>query len=202
MHGCADELDLMLARVKPTTTVFVGDLFTKGPDPGGVFALVEHHLAVLGNHDQRLLEVLSRERPRDEHGRAVVKRLDAASLHWRDWLRARPLFLEVAGWTVVHAGLHPNGRLEDTTKKMALVMRRYPMRNPKAPFWWQQYTGDRKVVYGHDALRGLVRVERDGQPQIIGLDTGCVYGGTLSGYVIENDEIVQVKAARRYWTAT
>jgi len=32
----------------------------------------------------------------------------------------------------------------------------------------------------------------------IGLDTGCVYGYNLTCYIIESDELVQVKAKRQY----
>jgi hypothetical protein len=190
----------MLDRVQPDETVLVGDLFTKGPDPAGVFELVRGHRAVLGNHDQRLLDVLDGKRRKDAHARACVAALDAEDPVWRAWLRARPLFEEAAGWTIVHAGLHPSGKRSRTTRKMALFMRRFPMDDRRAPFWWQVYTGKRRVVYGHDALRGLVRTERDHQPRTMGLDTGCCYGGKLSGYVIEHDEVVQVPAARRYWT--
>jgi len=198
VHGCAAELEALLDRVRPVTTVFVGDLFTKGPDPAGVFDLARAHRAVLGNHDARLLSVLDGERPDDVHGRAVVEALDASGMQWRAWLRARPLFESVSGFTVVHAGLHPSGSLARTERSMALAMRRFPVDDPSAPLWWQQYTGSRRVIFGHDAIRGLVRVEAQGHPLLIGLDTGCVYGGSLSGYVIEADEVVQVPAARLY----
>ena len=51
------------------------------------------------------------------------------------------------------------------------------------------------VIYGHDARRGLV----DRRPHTLGLDTGCVYGGCLTGFVIESGEILQVNAARSYY---
>jgi len=187
-----------MGRVQASTVVFVGDLFTKGPDPVGVFELARAHRAVLGNHDARLLAVLDGERPDDAHGHSVVDELDSSGPRWRSWLRARPLFEEVSGFTVVHAGLHPSGHLAQTTRSMALAMRRFPVDDPHAPLWWQQYTGERRVIFGHDAVRGLVRVEKEGRPLLLGLDTGCVYGGELSGYVIEADEIVQVPAARAY----
>ncbi|KAF9971969.1 hypothetical protein BGZ75_001698, partial [Mortierella antarctica] len=44
--------------------------------------------------------------------------------------------------------------------------------------------GDFLLLYGHDAMRSL-NVKR----WSIGLDSGCVYGGSLSGYVVETDTI-------------
>lgn len=197
VHGCAHELRELLALAQAERVVFVGDLFTKGPDPCGVYALAKRHESVLGNHDARLIQHLDGQRQGDTHAAEVVGALDSAP-EWRDWLRALPLFLEVEEFTVVHAGVHPNGLLEDTTAAMATLMRRFPMNDCEAPFWYAQYEGSRPVIFGHDAKRGLVRVERAGAPFIIGLDTGCVYGGQLSGYLVEEDVVLQVPAADVY----
>ena len=50
------------------------------------------------------------------------------------------------------------------------------------------------MIYGHDAVRGL----QDHRPRTLGLDTGCVYGGVLTGYLLEDDRIVSVPAMSRY----
>ena len=199
VHGCAAELSELLERAGADRVVLVGDLFTKGPDPAGVWRRIRDDRldAVLGNHDDRLLRVIDGRAPDDLRGRATVAWLDHCDPAWRDWLRARPLFREVAGVTVVHAGLHPSGDPALTSRAMALTLRRWPDERDEDPFWWQVYTGDRRVVFGHDARRGLVRVERDGRPLLVGLDTGCVYGGALSGWLVEDDRIVQVPARSR-----
>lgn len=179
--------------------MFVGDLFTKGPAPGGVWSIIRstEARAVLGNHDDRLLRIVDGQRRRDAHGAAVVEAL--MSEEWAAWLRSLPLFLDVGAFTLVHAGLHPSGNLEDTTRAMALTMRRWPrLQDPECPRWHEVYAGERRVVFGHDAAGGLVRRERNGEPWLIGLDSGCVYGGQLSGYVIEEDRVVSVPALRAY----
>lgn len=201
VHGCADELAELVDRAAPDRVVLVGDLFTKGPDPAGVWRFVRANgaRAVLGNHDDRLLQAVDGLRPDDRAAHRCVAALDAFDPGWLVWTRQLPLFLDdVAGFTVVHAGLHASGRLDRTTRDMALLWRRWPDDRPDAPHWHQVYTGHRRVVFGHDAMGGLVRVERDGRPLLIGLDTGCVYGGRLSGYVPEEDRVVQVDARRVY----
>lgn len=196
VHGCARELGRLLDLAAADDVVFLGDLFTKGPEPGEVFAIARQHRSVLGNHDQRLLDVIEGLRPDDRSGARTVGVLDRSAPGWQEWVRGLPLTLDVPGFTVVHAGLHPSGSLADTTREMALTMRRFPMHDPHAPFWYDLYHGDRRVVFGHDAARGLVRRERDGVPWVVGLDTGCVYGGRLSGYLVEDDRVVQVPAER------
>ena len=203
VHGCADELGQLLRDAAADRVVLVGDLYTKGPDPAGVWGLTRerHAEAVLGNHDLRLRQALAGARPRDQEARACVEALDAAGPGWREHLASLPLFLEdVAGFTVVHAGLHPSGDLTRTTEAMAVSMRQFPGTSPDDPWWVSAYRGPRPVVYGHDARRGLVRVERAGRPWIIGLDSGCVYGGRLTGWIPEEDRLVYVPA-RRVWRA-
>lgn len=200
VHGCKDELVRLLKVAKPDRIVLVGDLFTKGPKPAGVYKCIRKNgaEAVLGNHDQRLISALDGERPSDAAAHRCIERLNTTGDDWQDWLRSLPLFLDVGGFTVVHAGLHPSGKKKRTSRSTALTRRRWPDDRPPNPNWHQVYWGTRRVIFGHDALGGLVRVERDGEPQIIGLDTGCVYGGKLSGYLIEKDKLFQVPAKRDY----
>jgi len=201
VHGCADELSQLVGAVRPGRVVLVGDLFTKGPDPVGVWRQIRAggFRAVLGNHDERLLKVVSGRRQGDAHGESVVAALNAADPTWRSWVGALPLFLEGVGpFTVVHACIRRSGSLHKTTRRMALIQRRWPSDEPRNPHWHQVYRGERRVIFGHDARRGLVRVERDGLPWVIGLDSGCVYGGKLSGYVVEEDRVVSIPAAKEY----
>ena len=199
VHGCATELSGLLRLAQATHVVLVGDLFTKGPDPVGVWRLIREHslLAVLGNHDARLLECLAGRRPGDTHAADVVSALDREGTLWREWLKSLPVFRRVGDYTVTHAALHPSGALEETTRRMALTMRRWPP-NEQAAHWHAVYAGERRVVFGHDARGGHVRVERDGVPWLVGLDTGCVYGGALTGWLLEEDRLMSVPAARVY----
>ncbi|MGE3725315.1 MAG: metallophosphoesterase [Candidatus Sericytochromatia bacterium] len=200
VHGCARELQKLLSNVQPTRVILVGDLFTKGPDPVGVWNVINQYQmeAVLGNHDAWLLKIVDREvEPRPKHQR-IVEQLNLRAPGWDSWLRQLPLFLELDHFTVVHAGLHPSGDLTQTSPEMALLMRHWPCENLNAPHWHEVYQGSKGVIFGHDARRGLVYVRRDGKPHLIGLDTGCVYGKKLTGYLIERDELFQVSAAQVY----
>jgi hypothetical protein len=200
VHGCRRELERLAAKAGVKRVVLVGDLFLKGPDPRGVYDLVREKdwEAVLGNHDLRLLRYLEGGRRRDREARKCIRALDKGGKSWRKWLKRLPLFVKVRPFTVVHAGLHPSGSLKKTTRWMATTMRRWPKESANCQLWHEVYRADRRVVFGHDARRGLIRYERKGEPWLIGLDTGCVYGGCLSGYLVRADHIVQVRAKRVY----
>jgi serine/threonine protein phosphatase 1 len=182
VHSCATELRILLERVQPTRVILVGDVFNKGPDPAGVWELVcaWNAEAVLGNHDLRVIALAE----------AGDVRAPSAAIAW---LKALPLFIEGDGWMVVHGGLNPSG--SPTTEAQAVSLRRWPDdTDPSHPFWWELYAGERLVVYGHDAVRGLV----DHRPRTLGIDTGCVYGRQLTGYLVEADQLVSVDAQQVY----
>jgi hypothetical protein len=198
VHGCADELRQLIEEARADRVISVGDLFTKGPSPVGVWELIVRHNidAVLGNHEQRLLDYIDGLRNHDTAARSCIAHLDRGAPGWREWTRALPLYREVHGWIVVHAALESAGG--PFTPKRVAINRRRTGAEHDAPYWWEVYHGDHPVVYGHDAVRGPVRVEKNGRPFIIGLDSGCVYGGTLSGYILEEDRLVRIKAAKAY----
>ena len=78
-----------------------------------------------------------------------------------------------------------------------LAIRTWPPRKGiYGPRWHEAYrpaADGKALVFGHDAPGGLVRRHRaDGTPYLVGLDTGCVYGGELTAWILEEDRIVQV----------
>ncbi len=190
VHGCSGPLRALLAEARPDRLVLLGDIFAKGPDPRGVWDLIVEHRAeaVLGNHDARLLDVW--DTPGDTaHHRAARALPDEA----REWTAGLPLFLYGPGWIGVHAGLHPTEGVAGTTRAMALTMRRWPDDLDHGnPFWFHRWVGPDRVFYGHDAVRGL-----QVHPRSVGLDSGCVYGNPLSGWIEEEGRLVQVEGNRR-----
>ena len=82
-----------------------------------------------------------------------------------------------------------------TTRREAVTLRRYPNdNNDKSPFWWQVYDKKRLIIYGHDARRGL----QDHRPKTLGLDSGCVYGNGLTGYLLEENKLVHIPSQQVY----
>jgi diadenosine tetraphosphatase ApaH/serine/threonine PP2A family protein phosphatase len=187
VHGCADELAKLLKELDGHKVVLLGDLFTKGPDPLGVWSLIQEHrlVSVLGNHDVAVM------RAPEKHSWLTPEILA--------YLQALPLMRKKRGFVAVHAAVHPKLGPNGTQQAVATLMRRFPNESTSNPFWYDAgWKGPECVVFGHDAVRGLVRRERKGRPIAIGLDTGCVYGGQLSAYLADQDRVMQVKAKRAY----
>lgn len=209
IHGCIEELDALLAQVRPgprDRIVSVGDLVGKGPYPVGVIHRAREigMEAVRGNHDQRCIlwhEAVraGREPPAlKEHHRIAC---DALSEEDWAWLEALPYWLRLAEMNaiVVHAGIRPGVALEDQERTDLLHMRSIRPdgtasdRIEDGVPWASRWPGPEEVVFGHDAIRGLQR-----WPYATGLDTGCVYGGRLTAYILPEARLVH-EPARRAW---
>lgn len=205
VHGCREELEelLVACSVAPDDdVVLVGDLVAKGPDSAGVVQLCrERRLrAVLGNHDAKVLEIRSGQRskpPKPAHVE-VLKQLSSAD--W-EYLESLPLWirLEQHRALVVHGGLVPNVPVERQRREDLLNTRsirhdgRPSKRVDDGVPWGSLWPGPDHALFGHDAIRGFQQYSH-----ATGLDTGCVYGGTLTAVVLPERRLVSVPAHRRW----
>lgn len=205
VHGCLDELERLVDRARLSgsdSLVLVGDLVAKGPASLAVVRYVRANgRAVLGNHDAALLRFAPGAQVTEKRKRkleALAQTLDAD-----DWafLQALPLFIALPDQQaiVVHGGLVPGVALTDQERDVVTNLRSIrPDGSPSkhiedgAP-WASLWRGPEHVYFGHDAIRGLQR-----HAFATGLDTGCVYGGALTGVVLPERELISVPAARTY----
>jgi hypothetical protein len=102
-------------------------------------------------------------------------------------------------WCAIHAGVRPGIPPERNAVRDLVGLRRLDA--PGKPWWYERYEGPELVLFGHTPSP-LPRARRVGERLVaLGLDTGCVYGGRLSAYSPELDELVSVAAARAYAVA-
>ena len=219
VHGCCNELDALLAKISYTPDrdrlLLTGDAFTRGPDPVGVWQRIRGSDAemVMGNHEDALLSQLRavtaglNPKPayRDRH-----KTLSLLASQGEDlitWLAALPLYVEETKFLLVHAGIDPERGLAGTSRDQFLTIRTWPPQTGITGPRWHEHlderhcVSERPIVFGHDAPQGLLlkrfpETPNDARPDLIALDSGCVFGIALSAYILEDDRIVQVKAER------
>jgi len=191
VQGCALELQDLLEVVRFDETrhrlALCGDLVNRGPDSAGVLALARRlpALTVIGNHEVALLA--GKRTPSLDTVRA---QLGDSLRGWLRWLEARPLFVREDGFILVHAGIAPGKRPEQCTREELTEIRTVDGRP-----WFDSWPGPETVIFGHWAQRGKVDL-----PLCKGLDTGCVYGGRLTGLWWPRLEWVSVPARRRWFT--
>jgi serine/threonine protein phosphatase 1 len=216
LHGCPDELEVLLETLAPEcgdTVVFLGDYVDRGP---AVRPLVDRLLRLghepfdsiflRGNHEDMLLSYLGVS---GRHGDVYLENGGGMTLasygipsgtfgptsldlfpadHVAFFRNCRLQYL-AGSFLFVHAGIRPGVPLAAQDEEDLLWIREEFFSRPHA----LPYT----VVFGHTPTREA-RVEL---PYRIGLDTGLVYGNKLSCLDVDGQRLVQVtRGARRATT--
>jgi hypothetical protein len=204
LHGCYDELQALVGRVRLGASdrlVCVGDLVVKGRKSREVlefFMADARCSSVLGNHDRALLEYWKGTRAGRDLKPAqsdCARQLEAGRERYAAYLESLPGYIDLGSHVVVHAGLRPGVPVAEQTLDDLTALRTLgPDRESRdGTPWYEVYDGEKTVLFGHwpapEPRRG---------PRAIGLDTGCVYGHRLTGYVVETGEFHSVPALRAY----
>jgi len=228
VHGCADELRHLLDRLGYAETdgafrhpegrraVFVGDLMDRGPKNLEVYRIVkamvdaETALAVAGNHDVKLLKHLRGAKVQVSHGmERTLGELEAlppeargpVERDLRDFLDARlsHYVFDDGRLVVAHAGIKEEmqGRASGAVRAFCLYGETTGETDefglPVRFDWAREYQGTARVVYGHTPVESTAWVNRT-----LCLDTGCVFGGTLTALRYPELELVDVPALESY----
>ncbi|MFC1414272.1 polynucleotide kinase-phosphatase [Streptacidiphilus sp. N1-12] len=195
------------------TAVFVGDLVDRGPDTPGVLRLVMgmvaagNALCVPGNHENKLGRALSGRKVTVSHGlKESLDQLAAEPAEFSTEVRSfidalvSHYLLDDGKLVVCHAGLPEkyHGRTSGRVRSHALYgdttgeTDEYglPVRYP----WAEEYRGRALVVYGHTPTPTASFVNNT-----ICLDTGCVFGGTMTALRYPERELVQVEAEQVWY---
>jgi protein phosphatase len=227
VHGCFTELTALLGRLgyeidaggasaghpQGRKAVFVGDLVDRGPATPAVLRLVMgmtaegSGLSVAGNHEAKLVRALRGRQVSVTHGLELsLAQLAAEPPGFGEQVAAFAdgllghVVLDDGRLVVAHAGLPEamHGRASAAVRAFALYgdttgeTDEYglPVRYP----WAQDYRGRAMVVYGHTPVP-----EPEWVNGTICLDTGCVFGGSLTALRYPERELVSVPAGEVYY---
>ena len=127
--------------------------------------------------------------------KVTSNQLESDRERYSAYLRSLPFTINLGSHLVVHAGVRPGVPLRRqmvTDLTEIRTMGANPSSRRGLP-WYKVYRGRRIVVFGHWPSKAPRLA-----PRAIGLDTGCVYGGRLTGYIIESNQFVSVPARRAY----
>ncbi len=229
VHGCFDELTALLQQlgyelsgspdspraVPPAgrRAIFLGDLVDRGPKIPAVLKLVMwmvangHALCVPGNHERKLARKLSGRDVRITHGlEQSLRQLEAEDpafsgqvLEFIESLVSHYVF-DDGNLVVAHAGLKEelqgrgSGKVRDFCLFGETTGETDELGLPVRYDWASEYRGKAMVIYGHTPVPKPEWVNRT-----LCIDTGCVFGGSLTALKYPERELVQVSAARTYY---
>lgn len=133
-----------------------------------------------------------------------------------EWLASLPYYIELEdNWVVVHAGLAPGKnrtmpeqdrgqmchiRFLDRDSKRSLSLKENFEQPKNSVYWTDIYDGPYNVVYGHN-VHSLVDanvVTRQDGIKMVGIDTGCCFGGNMTAFILPEQRFVQVPAKETY----
>jgi serine/threonine protein phosphatase 1 len=209
IHGCYDELRELLDRAGiglGDEVLAVGDLIDRGPDNAEVLAYFRDRpgaRSVLGNHERKHLRSARGEIEPALSQKITRRQLGSAYPDWLGFLATFPRHVELPEALIVHAFWEPGVPLErqrDTVLVGTLSGESYLNDRYDRP-WYELYDGPKPLIVGHRDYR------RDGQPfvhcdRVFGLDTGCCYGGRLTGLLLPAFRFISVPARANHWHAT
>ncbi len=202
VHGCyAELLDLLdrLAITADDRIVSTGDLVVKGTQNREVLELFgtdARFSSVLGNHDRALLRFWQRGRPLSDEQEECRRELEEDEARFAAYLAELKPFISLGSHTVVHAGVRPGIPIAEQSLKDLTVLRTLGEDDPSSRNgipWYEVYEDESFILFGHWPAREPRRGKK-----ALGIDTGCVYGGRLTAYILETDELVSVAARRAY----
>jgi len=230
IHGCHDELIVLLDRLgypvgadgrvgahpEGRRAVYLGDLVDRGPDIPAVLRTVMQMVAdgsalcIPGNHENKLGRALNGRNVQVSHGLAeTLRQLEDETDEFRSSVKqfveglVSHYVFDDGRLVVAHAGLQESmqGRTSGAVRSFALYGDTtgetdefgLPVRYP----WADDYRGKALVVYGHTPVPQAVF-----HNNTICIDTGCVYGGSLTALRYPERELVSVPASREYYAPT
>ena len=190
IHGCLDMLKKLMDKIawSPDNDrlIFLGDYIDRGENPKGVVdyildltgrsSLVE---CLKGNHEAMLLDFLTgRDRfmfiinggwkTLESYGMYESREDDSAipSEH-RAFYESLKLYVELEDYYVVHAGFKPGLDIKKQTEDEMLWIRK--------SFVSSDFDFGKKIIFGHTPFKEPLIMQNK-----IGLDTGAVYGNSLT----------------------
>ncbi len=213
VHGMKAQLVELIAQLElkaEDRLVFIGDYLDRGPDPKGVVDyLIElsgrHRCTFLmGNHEAMFLSFLGWDGPSYFGAEAFLHNGGDTTLQSYDYFDAGDAFelpkeheefyrglklWHIDGeYLFVHAGL--------TRQSLQLSDVEYALSREKPrDLLWQRSTIDLPhslgvtIVFGHTPMPDLS--VRWNLPYSIGIDTGAVYGGTLTALRLPDESVFQ-----------
>ncbi len=216
VHGCLDELKELLQKSKVNigqdVIIFCGDIINKGPKSVETLRFIRSLpkcYSVRGNHEDSKLCDLRRlnfapdiEKPNKKPTPQWIKELTDDEV---EFLTELPYTISIPSLNsvIVHAGLVPNVPLHEQNPWYMVRMRNITMKNgayipnektDQGVAWASVWPGPEHVYFGHDAKRKLQK-----HCFATGLETGCLYGGLLTGvFITRNNEMVSVQAKQEY----
>jgi serine/threonine protein phosphatase 1 len=208
IHGCYDELQELLDTVglgSDDQIICIGDMVDRGPKPEEVlrfFRDTPNALSIMGNHERKHVrwfrgqvqpaasQLITRQQIGEDDYPAAV-----------DYMSSLPRSLELPDATLVHGFWEPGIPLDQQRENVIVgVMTGEEYLKSKGFWpWYEYYDGIKPLIVGHRDYTGAQRPFLFKGGLVYGLDSRCVYGGSLTGLLLPDFKLFSVPSRGDHW---
>ena len=196
VHGCHKELIKLMKVLKTKANynpqedklIFLGDYIDRGDNPRLVVRYIRklqknnpNVIALMGNHEDMMIQYYNGDEYSPWFYNGYEKTIASYRGHLKEfnsdleWMEKLPLYYEDENFIYVHAGVNSKKPMEDQNIDTLLWVR--------DSFIYDTNPYYKRVIFGHtpDLSSPYYTCSKN-----ICIDTGCVFGGSLTALVIEN----------------
>lgn len=219
VHGCLDELQLLLEKYNATgddvLKILCGDISRKGPKSIETIRYVRDTPSVMtvrGNNDEKVLMRHYKHHHFNYQLKPADDFIENMTHHDFHYMEQLPYTISIPDLNaiIVHAGLRPGVPLDKNQPYDLMNVRNLiPDKHCEGGFrphngmdkgvrWAPQWKGPEHIYFGHDHPRNLQLTRH-----ATGLDTSCVYGRHLTGLFIKGPrrgKLITQRALKQYFS--
>jgi len=208
IHGCYAELQDLLDKAALNSDdqiISIGDLVDRGDDSASVIEFFRDTVnasAIMGNHERKHVRWFD-DQVEPAASQIITRKQITEDIYPEviGYMSDLPHYMDLPDALLVHGFYEPGVALEDQRETIlvgTMSGEEYLRKRYSWP-WYERYDGDKPLIMGHrDYSDGKMQV-LNYKDRVWGIDTRCVYGGSLTGLMLPGFELISVPSRGDHW---
>jgi serine/threonine protein phosphatase 1 len=208
IHGCYAELQDLLDKAALNSDdqiISIGDLIDRGDDSASVvefFRDTPNASAIMGNHERKHIRWFD-DQVEPAASQIITRKQITEDIYPEviGYMSDLPLYMDLPDALLVHGFYEPGVILEDQRETVlvgTMSGEEYLRKRYSWP-WYERYDGDKPLIMGHRDYTEKMQV-LNYKDRVWGIDTRCVYGGTLTGMFLPDFKLISVPSRGDHWS--
>jgi serine/threonine protein phosphatase 1 len=207
IHGCYAELQDLLAKAALNSDdqiISIGDMVDRGLDSASViefFRDTPNAESIMGNHERKHVRWFD-DQVEPAASQIITRKQITEDIYPEviGYMSDLPHYIDLPDALLVHGFYEPGVPLEDQRETVivgTLSGEDYLRKRWSWP-WYERYDGTKPLIMGHRDYTEKMQV-LNYKDRVWGIDTRCVYGGSLTGLMLPGFDIISVPSRGDHW---